>query len=265
MGLDTRMDALSAIAGSVSSRQGGEMTLGLASAQDASSAPPSRTSASSSPRASPGAAPIALGAPSPMYSQPMYSPRQASPRRGGSVHQDDLPRRAYSPRNASPVGAEPHLSRDSLRLRDDHPQRDPSPENRGSESVAAVASDWQTISSWAPLLIEVKELPKKGNTKSFLCSEMREVLNQADRMLVEYSREKTKFLADGIYSKNMDAVTKIDENKTTLGIVVTDDTVETVLPGGPAFHAGLRKGDRILKVGAHTRIAIVRSSAVTSV
>jgi C-terminal processing protease CtpA/Prc len=38
-----------------------------------------------------------------------------------------------------------------------------------------------------------------------------------------------------------------------------------VLPGGPAFHAGLRKGDRILKVGAHTRIAIVRSSAVTSV
>ena len=91
-------------------------------------------------------------------------------------------------------------------------------------------------------------MPKKGNTTLYLCLEMRAVLNQADRMVLEYSREKMKLLVDSIYYKGLETQTRIDENKTTLGIVFTDDVVANVLPGGPAFLAGLRKGDRILKV-----------------
>jgi len=42
--------------------------------------------------------------------------------------------------------------------------------------------------------------------------------------------------------------TRSDHFRTTLGLVLTDDTVETVLPGGPAFITGLRQGDAIAKV-----------------
>jgi C-terminal processing protease CtpA/Prc len=114
--------------------------------------------------------------------------------------------------------------------------------------MVTVAPASHAINPWVPLLLNVKEMPKKGNATSYLCSEMRAVLNQADRMVFEYSREKTKLLADSIFDKGLEMQTKIDEMKTTLGIVFTDDMVATVLPGGPAFVAGLRKGDRILKV-----------------
>jgi predicted metalloprotease with PDZ domain len=114
--------------------------------------------------------------------------------------------------------------------------------------MVTVAPASHAINPWVPLLLKVKEMPKKGNTTPYLCLEMRAVLNQADRMVLEYCREKTKLLVDSIYDKGLETQTKIDDNKTTLGIVFTDDMVATVLPGGPAFLAGLRKGDRILKV-----------------
>ena len=91
-------------------------------------------------------------------------------------------------------------------------------------------------------------LPKKGNPSSWLCKEMRSVLNSNHVLLDDYSREKTVQWAAGIYRSALNLHTKIDNNKTTLGLVLTDDVVETVLPGGPAFLAGLRKGDCIVTV-----------------
>jgi predicted metalloprotease with PDZ domain len=66
----------------------------------------------------------------------------------------------------------------------------------------------------------------------------------------DYSREKTAQWAAGIHRSGLSLSTKIDNNKTTLGLVLTDDHVQTVLPGGPAFLAGLRKGDCIIMVGS---------------
>ncbi len=110
------------------------------------------------------------------------------------------------------------------------------------------------------MLVAVRALPMKGNSLSRLCLTSRAVLDQMELLLEEYSREKTKqWLNTRRMSRHVDMATKIDENKTTLGIVVTDDTVQTVLPGGPAFHAGLRKGDRIQKVSnapAHCTVAV---------
>ncbi len=104
--------------------------------------------------------------------------------------------------------------------------------------MATGAPASHAINPWVPLLLNVKEMPKKGNATSYLCSEMRAVLNQADRMVFEYSREKTKLLADSIFDKGLEMQTKIDEMKTTLGIVFTDDLVATVLPAAPPLSPG---------------------------
>jgi len=99
------------------------------------------------------------------------------------------------------------------------------------------------------MLATVKMLPKKGNSMSLLCLQMRAVLDQLEIVLEDYSREKTKQWAGGIFRRRLNhVISGIDNNKTTLGIVVTDDKVLTVLPGGPAFQAGLREGDCIMKV-----------------
>jgi hypothetical protein len=37
-------------------------------------------------------------------------------------------------------------------------------------------------------------------------------------------------------------------NKTTLGLILFNNQVTNLLPGGPAFFSGLRKGDVILEV-----------------
>ena len=219
------MEALGAIASSLSTRRGGEMTMGIASPRGVSPRAESRASAESSPPASP--------RPPPMYS------RHTSPLVDSS-HRDDSPSREYIPRNASPRRADSPQGTDR---RADSLQRSPSP-----VAMVTVAPASHAINPWVPLLLKVKEMPKKGNTTPYLCLEMRAVLNQADRMVLEYCREKTKLLVDSIYDKGLETQTKIDDNKTTLGIVFTDDMVATVLPGGPAFQAGLRKGDRILKV-----------------
>jgi hypothetical protein len=126
----------------------------------------------------------------------------------------------------------------------DSSQLSPSPE----AMVRAVIPAWHVINPWVPVVLKVKEMPQKGNATPYLCSEMRAVLNQAGLMVSEYSREKTELLEDIIYGKGLGTQIKLDDNKTTLGIVFTDDMVETVLPGAPAFLAGLRKGDRIQKV-----------------
>ena len=145
-----------------------------------------------------------------------------------------------------PYSTDLHTRVDSPHGKDrqaDSSQRSPSP-----EAMVTVTPAWHVISPWVPLLLKVKEMPQKGNATQYLCSEMRTVLKQAGRMVLEFSREKTELLEDSIYGKGLETQSKIDDNKTTLGIVFTDDMVETVLPGAPAFLAGLRKGDRIQKV-----------------
>lgn len=108
---------------------------------------------------------------------------------------------------------------------------------------------------WAEQMrMEIRTMPK-GTPVSVLCPEMRGVLSSNHLLLDDYSREKTVQWAAGIYRGALNLHTKIDTNKTTLGLVLTDDVVETVLPGGPAFLAGLRKGDCIVTVGRPVRRA----------
>jgi hypothetical protein len=117
-----------------------------------------------------------------------------------------------------------------------------------------VPNDGEMVTHWGrrseTMLVMVRALPMKGNSTSRLCLTTRAVLDQLEAVLDEYSREKTKqwVYTSLVYARQVELQTKIDDNKTTLGIVFTDDMVATVLPGGPAFQAGLRKGDRILKV-----------------
>lgn len=118
---------------------------------------------------------------------------------------------------------------------------------------------------WAEQMrAEVKMLPKKGNSLSLLCRETRSVFNSNHTLLDDFSREKTVQWAAGIYRSALSLHTKIDSSKTTLGLVLTDDVVETVLPGGPAFLAGLRKGDCIVTVGCPALLPFVSLTAPCS-
>jgi hypothetical protein len=141
---------------------------------------------------------------------------------------------------------------------------------------AMVPSDGEMVTHWGrrseTMLVMVRALPRKGNSMSRLCLTTRAVLDQLEAVQDEYCLEKTKqwvetSMTSLVYARHVEIQTKIDDNKTTLGIVFTDDLVATVLPGGPAFVAGLRKGDRILKVRtAPTRCNLqpCASSAVCS-
>ena len=55
-------------------------------------------------------------------------------------------------------------------------------------------------------------------------------------------------VASGFKSIHSSGKSKWDHQKTTLGLVFTDNRVRQVLPGGPAWVAGLREGDTIVAV-----------------
>ena len=55
-------------------------------------------------------------------------------------------------------------------------------------------------------------------------------------------------MASGIKSLHGSGRSKYEANKTTLGLVFTDNRVRKVLPGGPAWVSGLREGDTIIAV-----------------
>jgi C-terminal processing protease CtpA/Prc len=95
------------------------------------------------------------------------------------------------------------------------------------------------------LLSSVKALPKRGNSVQNLVQDLRTVLDSQNGVVDDTANMD---LLSVNHSSSLNIATAIDSNKTTLGVVLTNDMVETVLPGAPAYLAGLRKGDRIVEV-----------------
>ena len=125
------------------------------------------------------------------------------------------------------------------------------PRSLGSENGAITSHadmqmiEMEMIENTQAMLVEVNDLPRKGNPVSILAKELRSVLDRNELILDEHTCEKAAQWAGSIYHSALVLTTRIDHSRTTLGLVFTDDTVETVLPGGPAFMTGLRKGDAI--------------------
>ena len=58
------------------------------------------------------------------------------------------------------------------------------------------------------------------------------------------------------HSRSLNITTKVDSSSSTLGVILTNNRVDGVLPGGPAYLAGLRQGDRIVQVDASMQHAL---------
>jgi hypothetical protein len=156
-----------------------------------------------------------------------------SPRPGGSTQ------RAGSSRAASPrPAASPPRSQQS------YVSHSPRPLAHSDGSL----DDYKWAQETQAMLKTVQALPPKGNPMSFLCQATRDVLDAHDMLLEDHSPNKVVRWTEALYRGGLKTDVKVDSNKTTLGLVLQDDAVELVLPGGPAFNAGIKKGDCILTV-----------------
>ena len=213
------MEALSAIAGSVGTRKGGEMTLGLTTTRQRSSSP-----AGSSPGSSRTASPPPSG-------------RTGSSRSG-----------ILSPRQGA-VTAAPALAMQKLdAMRTPRPVQSPRALVPGDGAMVAYTDEYTWPQETQAMHKTVKALPQKGNPMALLCQATRDVLDAHDALLDDHLFDRFERWAETIYRGALQTDIKVDSNKTTLGLVLLDDAVELVLPGGPAFNAGIKKGDCILTV-----------------
>lgn len=115
------------------------------------------------------------------------------------------------------------------------------------------SDDYKWAQETEAMLTTVKALPTKGNPMSFLCQATRDVLDAHDMLIEDHSPSKVARWGDAVYRGGLTTDVRHDSNKTTLGLVFSDDAVELVLPGGPAFAAGIKQGDRILLVSISCR------------
>ena len=95
------------------------------------------------------------------------------------------------------------------------------------------------------LLDAVRRLPA-GCDVAALAGELRNVLNCHEALLEEHCVETETEMACGV--GGAPASGSWSQPHTTLGLVIADNTVRQVLPGGPAWVAGLREGDILVAV-----------------
>ena len=72
----------------------------------------------------------------------------------------------------------------------------------------------------------ISELPAKGNSMAMLCKEMRAVLDGHTRDLAD--ERSSPMDGGGIYRSALNLHTKIDTNKSTLGLILLDDSVGVI-------------------------------------
>ena len=116
----------------------------------------------------------------------------------------------------------------------------------------------EVVANTTALLSSVKALPKHGNLVQNLVHDLRTVLSAQDGVVEDSASEG--FLSAN-HSSSLNISTSIDSNQTTLGLILLDDTIDNLLPGAPAYLAGLRKGDRIVEVHAFVKLCRILSFA----
>ena len=94
------------------------------------------------------------------------------------------------------------------------------------------------------LLDAVRRLPAGCDVAAL--GELRNVLNCHEALLEEHCVETETEMACGV--GGAPASGSWSQPHTTLGLVIADNTVRQVLPGGPAWVAGLREGDILVAV-----------------
>jgi hypothetical protein len=101
----------------------------------------------------------------------------------------------------------------------------------------------------ASLLVAVKQIrPAASAEFMLLVRELRNISHCHEALLGEHCVEMAAEMASGVAPANGRSE-KSYGARTTLGLVIADNMLRKVLPGGPAWVAGLREGGVLLAVG----------------
>lgn len=101
-----------------------------------------------------------------------------------------------------------------------------------------------TADACVQLLRAIKTLPKEGNSVPKLVQELRRVL----QVLLDGLEELHEMTLNAHQHHLVSSFSTPGQTQTTLGLVLLNNLVDNLLPGGPAHLAGIRKGDAILEV-----------------
>ena len=134
-------------------------------------------------------------------------------------------------------------------------QRSPIPAFNATSSLERSPPSMSSVQTLAvtALLSEIRELPEEHNSLWTLMHHMRSVIESLGRITIKSNESHmpwdmcephNHYLADNAFFRG-----KMDHiHQTTLGLILQQNLVINLLPGGPAFLAGLRKGDSIVEV-----------------